>query len=359
MASKPNLHVVIMAGGVGSRLWPISRRSRPKQFQPLLSEHTMLADTYERILPLTTPDRVWVVTSAEFVDLVCKQLPELPKDNVLGEPRPCNSAPAAALATARIAHREPKAIVLATPADSYIGDAAAYRDYISVAVDTALEGFIVTLGVIPSHPDTGYGYIKRGHRLATPSGGAYRVDLFTEKPDLETAQRYLADGGYYWNMGHFIFQAGYFMERCAVHLPEIAQAMTKLATTKDPSGELLTKVYQDLPCISLDYGIAEREEDMAVVPTAVEWSDVGSWRAVKEIAGRHGPLDLRSENHIGIDTRNCFVMAGSGRLVVTVGLEGCVIVDTDDAILIVHEDKAQEVRQALEEIERKGKTEYL
>jgi len=358
VASKPSLHVVIMAGGIGSRLWPVSRRSRPKQFQPVLSERTMLVDTYERILPLTSPEQVWVVTSAEFVELVGKQLPDVPTSNLLGEPVPRNSAPAVALATARIARQDPAAVVLATVADSYIGDAAAYRDYVSVAVDTAQEGFIVTLGVIPSHPDTGYGYIKRGHRLTTPSGGAYRVDLFTEKPDLETAQRYLADGGYYWNMGHFIFQAGYFMERCAVHLPDVAEAMTKLAA-QDPSGELLENVYQDLPVISLDYGIAEREEDMAVVPTAVEWSDVGSWRAVKEIASRHGPLDIRPENHIGVDTKNCFVMATSGRLVVTVGVEGYVIVDTDDAILIVREDKAQEVREALEQIERKGKGEYL
>jgi len=347
-----------MAGGIGSRLWPVSRRSRPKQFQPVLSERTMLVDTYERILPLTSPEQVWVVTSAEFVELVRKQLPDVPASNLLGEPVPRNSAPAVTLATARIARQDPAAVVLATVADSYIGDAAAYRDYISVAVDTAQEGFIVTLGVIPSHPDTGYGYIKRGHRLTTPSGGAYRVDLFTEKPDLETAQRYLADGGYYWNMGHFIFQAGYFMERCAVHLPDVAEAMTKLAA-QDLSGELLENVYQDLPVISLDYGIAEREEDMAVVPTAVEWSDVGSWRAVKEIASRHGPLDIRPENHIGVDTKNCFVMATSGRLVVTVGVEGYVIVDTDDAILIVREDKAQEVREALDEIERKGKGEYL
>jgi len=358
MADAGTMHVVIMAGGVGTRLWPVSRRSRPKQFQPLLSDRTMLVDTYERTLPLADPERVWVVTSADFVDLVRKQLPAVPPGNVLGEPLGRNSAPAVTLATARIARLDPEALVLATPADSFIGDDAAYCDYIAVAADTAEEGFIVTLGVIPSHPDTGYGYIKRGHRLATV-GGAYCVDTFTEKPDLETAERYLADGGYYWNMGHFIFRANTFMERCGVHLPEIAKAMRKLAEAEDPTGELLAQTYQAIPSVSIDYGIAEKEEDMAVVPTAVEWSDVGSWRAVKEIAGRHGALNRRPENHVGVDTRNCFVMATSGRLVVTVGMEDCVVVDTEDAVLIVHEDKAQEVREALEEIERKGKTEHL
>jgi len=358
MADAGTMHVVIMAGGVGTRLWPVSRRSRPKQFQPLLSERTMLVDTYERIIPLTDPERVWVVTSADFVDLVRKQLPAVPPGNVLGEPVGRNSAPAVALAAAHIARLDPEALVLATPADSYIGDAAAYCDYIAVAADTAEAGFIVTLGVIPSHPDTGYGYIKRGHRLATV-GGAYRVDKFTEKPDLETAERYLADGGYYWNMGHFIFRVNTFMERCAVHLPDIAAAMIKLAATENPTGELLAQTYQEIPSVSIDYGIAEKEEDMAVVPTAVEWSDVGSWHAVKEIAGRHGSLDLRPENHVGVETRNCFVMATSGCLVVTVGLQDCVVVDTDDALLIVHEDKAQEVREALDEIERKGKGSHL
>jgi mannose-1-phosphate guanylyltransferase len=352
------MHVVIMAGGIGSRLWPISRRSRPKQFQPLLSDRSMLVDTYERVLPLTSPEHVWVVTSAEFVDLARQQLPDVPLRNILGEPARRSSAPAVALASALIASREPSATVIATPSDSFIGDPAAYRDYIAVAAEAAEQGYIVTLGIIPSHPDTGYGYIKRGHRLAT-TGGAYRVERFTEKPDAEMAREYLAHGGYYWNMGQFIFRAGHFMERCAAHLPDVAGPMEELAELGRLTPEALAPIYEKLPTISFDYGIAEREEDMAVVPTALEWSDVGNWRAIKEIAGRHGSLDLRPENHVGVDSPNCFVLASSGRLVVTVGVEGYIVVDTGDALLIVHEDKAQEVREALDEIRKKGKGEYL
>ncbi len=358
-ASTGSVHAVIMAGGVGTRLWPISRRSRPKQFQSLLSNRTMLADTYDRVRPLTTPERIWVVTNREFVDLARQQLPEVPPDNILGEPVGRNSAPAVALAAARIAHTDPEAVVVATPADSYIGDAFTYRDYVGTAAEAAGEDLIVVLGVMPSHPDTGYGYIQRGERLKKPSSGVYRVARFTEKPDEKTAERYLAHGGYYWNMGQFIFQAGHFMERCAVHLPEVAEGMRKLAAADDPTGELMEKVYEDLPSISMDYGIAEQEEDMAVVPTALEWSDVGHWRAIKDIARRRGLLDVHPENHIAVNSENCFVMAGSGRLVVTVGVEGYIIVDTDDALLVVREDAAQDVRDALEEIERRGKEGYL
>ncbi len=352
------MHVVIMAGGIGTRLWPVSRRSRPKQFHPLLSERSMLVETYERVLPLSRPDRVWVVTGAQFAGLVREQLGDLPPANILGEPVGRSSAPAVALATAVIARREPEALVLATPSDSFIGDAAAYRDYVAVAAQAASQGAIATLGVIPFRPDTGYGYIKRGSRLAAVPG-AYRVERFTEKPDAQTAQRYLADGGYYWNMGQFVFRAGHLMERCAVHLPEVARAMETLAALEELTPEALGRAYGELPTISFDYGIAEREQEMAVVPTALEWSDVGNWRAVKEIAARHAiPASLQGD-HIGIDSADCLVLGSSGRLVVTVGLQGHIVVDTGDALLIVHEDEAQQVRAALGEIERRGREDRL
>jgi mannose-1-phosphate guanylyltransferase len=359
MPTDREMHIVIMAGGVGTRLWPVSRRSRPKQFQPLISDKTMLVDTYQRVRPLTSPRRIWVVTSADFVHLVRRQLPKVPPSNILGEPMGRNSAPAVALAVARIVRAEPKAIVLATPADSYIGDPDAYRDYVSTAAEAADENLIVTLGVMPSHPETGYGYIQRGERLRRPASGVYRVERFTEKPDEETAERYLAHGGYYWNMGQFIFRADVFMESCTMHLPEVAEGMRSLAAEDRPTDELMEQVYRNLPSISMDYGIAEQEEGMAVVPTALEWSDVGHWRAVKEIARRRGELSAQPKNHVSVNSRNCFVIADSGRLVVTVGVEGYVIVDTDDAILVVREDAAQDVRDALKEIERRGNEECL
>jgi len=359
MGLHDEIHVVILAGGVGTRLWPISRRSRPKQFQGLLSQHTLLEETYQRVLPLTSPQKTWVVTGAEFVDLVREQLPDVPRDNILGEPEGRSTAPAVALAAARIARADPKAVVLVTPADSYIRDDAAYREYAFLAAEVAATGRIVTLGIVPSRPDTGLGYIQRGERLARPTTWAYRVARFTEKPDAETAARYVADGGYYWNMGHFIFQAKTFMERCEKHLPEVAAGARKLASAPVSTGELIAQVYRTFPSISLDYGIAEKDTDMVVIPTALEWSDLGNWAAVKEIAARHGHIEPGADDHVAVDCSDCLVLPRSGRLVVTVGLEGCVVIDTPDAVLVVQEDASQEVREALEEMEERGKGERL
>ncbi len=352
---------MILAGGAGTRLWPLSRRSQPKQFQAVLTNRTMLAETYDRVLPLTTPARIWVVTGAESVALVREQLPDVPETNVLGEPVGRNSAPAAALAVARIARTDPEATVLVTPADSYILDAAAYRDYLTTAVEAAQTGAIVVLGIIPTSPNTNYGYIKRGARLEKPRA-AYRVERFTEKPNVYTAAQYVADGGYYWNMGQFVFQAGVFMEKCETYLPEVAERVRRLAETPDPTGELTAQLYETMPAISLDYGIAEKEPNLAllavaVIPVAVEWSDLGNWQAVKEISVRHGHPP--SEDHIAIDSADCYVMARSGRLVVTIGVEGYVIVDTPDALVVVREDESAKVREALEEIEKRGKEGYL
>src|SRR5574340_304799 len=237
-------HVVILAGGAGTRLWPVSRRSQPKQFQALLSDRTMLEETYSRVLPPTAPERIWVGTGAESVAMVRQQLPELPPGNVLGEPVGRNSAPATALAVARLARVDQKATVLMTPADSYIVDEAAYRDYLLIAVEAADTGAIVVLGLIPTSPNTNYGYIKRGARMERP-GSAYRVERFTEKPNVYTAAQYVADGGYYWNMGQYVFRADVFMQKCEQHLPEVAQAVRRLAETDDP--EVMAEVYREMP----------------------------------------------------------------------------------------------------------------
>ena len=356
MGASGLAHVVIMAGGVGTRLWPVSRRSQPKQFHALLTSRTMLEETYHRVLPLTSPERIWVVTGAEFAALVRAQLPDVPAANVLGEPVGRSSAPAAALAVARIALAEPAASVLVTPADSYLLDAAAYRDYVSVALQAAQAGAIAVLGVIPTSANPNYGYIKRGARLEKPVS-AYQVERFIEKPGPQLAAQFLADGGYYWNMGHFVFRAGVFMRKCEQYLPEVAQGARRLAEADDPTGALLAEVYATLPTISLDHGIAEKEPSLAVIPVAVEWSDLGNWQAVKEVSMRHGPPP--SPDHIAIDSADCYVMARSGRLVVTIGVEGYVIVDTPDALLVVREDESAKVREVLEEIEKRGKEGYL
>ncbi len=356
MGPTGSLHVVVLAGGVGTRLWPVSRRSQPKQFQALLSERTMLEETYARVLPLTSPDRAcgWSPARNPW-NWFARSFRTYRARMSSANPSAAIARPPPRLAVARIVRVDPDATVLMTPADSYIVDAAAYRDYISTAIEAAATGAIVVLGIIPTAPNTNYGYIKRGARLDKPTA-AYRVERFTEKPNAYTAAQYVADGGYYWNMGQYVFRADVFMEKCEQYLPEVASRVRQLAE-KSPTAESFASLYQDMPSISLDYGIAEKEPNLAVVPTAVEWSDLGNWQAVKDISVRHGVPP--SPNHIAIDSEDCYVMARSGRLVVTIGLQGYVIVDTPDALLVVREDESAKVREALDEIVKRGKEEHL
>lgn len=359
MGNGRSLCTVLLAGGAGTRLWPVSRRGRPKQFQAFFSNRTLLQQTYDRVRPLTTPEQTWVVTGAEFVDLVREQVPEIPSDHILGEPVGRSTAPATALAVARILRTDPQAVVLATPADSYLRDDAAYREYVQLGAEVAAAGHIVILGVVPSRPDTGLGYIQRGDRLEKPTTWAYRVARFTEKPDAETAARYVAHGGYYWNMGHFIFRADVFMQKCEQYLPEVAAGARKLACVSASDHELMAEVYRSLPNISLDYGIAEKDPDMVVIPTALEWSDLGSWAAVKEVALRHGYAEGGAENHLAVNSSDVLVLPRSGRVVVTVGIQDCVVVDAPDAVLVIGSEASQDLRQALELMERQGKTDLL
>ena len=339
------LHIVVMAGGSGTRFWPLSRAARPKQFLPLTGGKPMIVETVARLGPFAHPSRTWVVCGKTHAPLVKKALGK--KARVVVEPQARNTAPAIAPATAHIAHEDPDATLVVLPSDQHVADVTAFRDALEKAIDLAAEGEIVTLGITPTRPDTGYGYIKLGEPLE-PAGN--RVAKFVEKPDLETAQHYLSAGDYVWNAGMFVFEATTMLRAFAQHMPELNGPLTELTAllgAKKKYDKALPKLFGKMPATSIDYGVAERAPNMAVVPGSFGWSDVGSFNALPEVLSLDASGNVAQGAALVIDSKGCVVLAGK-RPVAVVGMTDVVVVDAGDAILVLPKDKSQDVRKVVE-----------
>ncbi|MBK7859307.1 MAG: mannose-1-phosphate guanylyltransferase [Archangiaceae bacterium] len=334
------LHAVVMAGGSGTRFWPLSRQARPKQFLPLTGGAPLLVETVKRLKGMTT----WVVCGKTHAPLV-KKLVKSAK--VVVEPQARNTAPAIALATAHVMHVDPEATLAVLPSDQHVADVPAFRAALETAAQTAAEGYIVTLGVKPTRPDTGYGYI----RVGAPVGAALGVKQFVEKPDLPTAQGYLQSGEYVWNAGMFVFRAPVMMKAFEHHMPELYAAVTELRKTIGTRQyeSRLKKLFPQMPATSIDYGVAERAENMAVVPGSFGWSDVGSFNALPEVRHVDSQGNVTEGQVITVDCQGCVVL-GSKRLVSVVGMNDLVVVDTDDALLVLPKAKSQDVRKVVEQL---------
>lgn len=353
-------YAVILAGGSGTRLWPLSRRSAPKQVRALLDDETLLQKTHQRVRRAFPPDRVFVSTLAEHVGEVRRQLPELSQGNDIVEPIGRDTAAAIGYAALRLHERDPEAVFVTINADAYVADTEAYLSAIEVAFEAAESDArgASLVGLTPRYPETGYGYIEveqQGSRAAGQQG--YRVIRFVEKPDAETAASYLASGRYLWNPALFVFRASRLLEYYAQHLPSHAAALESLRGTADQHA--VTRAFLAMPKISIDYGLMEKLSGLAVIPASFAWADVGSWRAVHEILARDPNADVVRGMHVGVAGNGNLVVAPAGKLVATYGLENCVIIDTNDALLICPRDRAQEVKKVVEELERRGLTEYL
>jgi mannose-1-phosphate guanylyltransferase len=334
-----HLFAVIMAGGIGSRLWPRSRGATPKQFLDLLGTRTMLQETVDRIEPLIPPERVLIVTGQEYMATVLEQVPALPPENVVVEPAPRGTAPCIGLAAVAMQRRDPKGIMAVFPADHRIADAAGFRRAIAAAGEVAQDGYLVTLGITPTHPQTGYGYIQRGDPLGhVQDQPAYRVERFTEKPDASTARHFVASGEYYWNAGIFIWQAH-----------SILAEMERL----------LPGLYEELQAIAAEWDRDGRSGAIAAVD--IGWDDVGNWATLSALLDRDGAGNvLRGHGrHLAIDTEDTYIYASTGRLVAAVGLAGFVVVDTPDALLVCPKERAQAVRDAVDRLKADGLDEYL
>lgn len=352
------LFPVIIAGGSGTRFWPLSRSRRPKQLLPLASDRPLIADTAARLKGLAALKDTFVVCGKAHAAAVRAVLPKLPARNLLAEPVPRNTAPAIGLATLHVAMREPDGVLVILPSDHHVGDVPKFQETLRAAAEAALQGDLVTIGLQPTRPETGYGYIQVGEALAGP---ARRVRRFVEKPDAATAAQYLQSGEYLWNGGIFVFQAKVMLDAIARHVPALMEGLQALRATlvKSRYPQVLAKVFPTLPSISIDYAVMEKAQNIAVVPGAFGWSDVGSFSALPEVR----PADARGNVASGklpllIDSERCVVLAGD-RLVAVVGMQDVVVVDAGDAVLVVPKERSQDVRKVVEALKKQGLDRYL
>jgi mannose-1-phosphate guanylyltransferase len=355
-------YALIMAGGTGTRLWPRSRKDRPKQLLDIVSERTMLQETYERIRPLIPDEQIFVVTNDGYVDIVRQQLPALSEGYIIGEPEGHGTAPCIGLAALYLRRLDPSGVMAVLPADHLIRAGATFRRALQAAAQVAESGHLVTLGIQPTHPETGYGYIQRGDDLLQYAGeyDAYRVRRFTEKPDRETAEAFLANGGYYWNSGMFIWRVSAILREIERLMPELYAQLMEIDRALGTSQEraVLERVWAKVEDQTIDFGVMERAEDVAVIPVDIGWSDVGSWATLFQLLPSDENSNVVIGEHFGIETSDTLIYSPR-RLIATVGVKDLVIVDTDDALLVCPRERAQEVKALVDALKRDNKHKYL
>jgi len=356
---------VVMAGGSGTRFWPLSRKNRPKQFLALAGDEPLLAATISRLPPLARARQTYVVCGPAHAAAARRMLPKLPEQNFIVEPCARNTAPCVGLAALHVARRDPRGIMAMLPADHHISRPAAFRDALAAAAELAERGAIATIGIRPSRPETGYGYLKLGPRLVTRGKKgrvtAHKVERFVEKPDLVTAARYLADGGYLWNSGIFAFRADVILEEIRRAMPVLGEQLDAIEASIGTAGykRTLARVFPECPSISVDYGVMEKSTRIAVVPADFGWSDVGSFAALSDVRPTDHLGNVAEGDAVVLDSHGSIVLAKGGRPVAVVGIDDVIVVDAGDAVLVCRRDRAQDVRQAVEELSRRGRDEVL
>ena len=349
------LKVVIRAGGIGTRLWPLSRKGRPKQFQALAGEGTMLQDTFSRVAPVAGPEDVFVSTGPGMVALVREQLPVLPEDHLIVEPALRNTGPAVALECALLEARWPGCTVASLGSDHYVGRPGEFRRLLSAAAAAAEDHpeYLFLIGVRPTRPETGFGYVGKGDELCRVGEDAvWRVTEFTEKPDEERARRYVESGRYLWNANMFVWKARTVLDLFARHAPEIHERLQPIAEAA-ASGDWQAAVereYPAMPSIAVDHAIIEPAAHVAALEGELNWGDVGSWSALADVIEADGEGNLLSGRVVTIDGRNLIVRGPAEKLIALVGVEDLVVVDTGDALLVCRRDQAQRVREIVDRL---------
>ena len=350
-----------MAGGAGTRLWPMSTKAQPKQFQKLMGDKSLFQMSIERLRPTFSYQDIFVATNQAYKNLIVRQTPKIPKQNIILEPAKRDTAPCIALAIAKIALADPRDTVSVLTSDHLIKKEKNLTRALTLAEKFLKENpeYLVTLGIKPDYPALGYGYIKvKSQKLKVKN--IYQVESFKEKPDLKTAQRYLKSKKYFWNSGMFVWKVETILAEFKRHQPSIYRRLVKIQKSLGTKREKKTiqKEYPKMKKISIDYGIMERAKKIASIPVDLGWSDVGNWAALKDILSKEKG-NLVKGQYLGIETQGSLIYGPKNKLIATLGLKNMVIVATDKVILICPKEKAQEVKKIVEKLEKEKKQKYL
>ncbi len=358
------LFAIIMAGGSGTRFWPKSRRDRPKQLLRLRGDATMLQETVARIAPMVPPDRVLIVTGADQAEAVRGQLPDLPPENVIAEPCPRDTAPCVGLAARIVARRDPDATMIVMPADHVIQPNLSFLNTIkaALAVIEADPSSLVTFGVKPTRPETGYGYIERGEPLQTIDGvAAHRVLQFREKPDRQTAERFLASGTFAWNSGIFLWRAQTILDEIQRHQPQLAEALARVgAAWETPDWtEVLNREFPQMERTPIDRAVMEKAANVKVLEVLYDWNDVGDWRALQALIPPDEAGNTIQGNVLASETTNSIIVSDDDGLIATLGLDDVVIVQSGKATLVARKDQLDKLKALVESLGERGLGAYL
>jgi mannose-1-phosphate guanylyltransferase/mannose-6-phosphate isomerase len=351
---------LILSGGSGTRLWPVSRKNLPKQFLELAGKGTLFQQTIARTRQLPDVAAPIVVASEDHRFLAADQLLEVGVENaaIVLEPLARNTAPAIALGALQALQRDPDAVLLVLPADHLIGDTAAFVDAVKQARPLAAQGWLVTFGIRPDRPETGFGYIRRADAI---DDHGFSVGQFVEKPDLAKAESYLADGGYDWNSGMFLFKAARYLEELAEHAPAMLAAVREAhanATVDLDFVRIDHDAFSRVPDDSIDYAVMEKTQRAAVIPVSCAWSDIGSWSALWLTGDKDADGNLREGDTMAVATRNSLLRSHDRHLLATVGVDDLIVVTTPDATLVAHRDAAQDVKKIVEQLKAAGRSEH-
>jgi mannose-1-phosphate guanylyltransferase / mannose-6-phosphate isomerase len=383
MSLETNIHAVILAGGSGTRFWPLSRETCPKQMLQIVGEDTLIRQTIKRMNGFVPPENIWIVTTEDKAQDIRFHLESLgslvERIQFIKEPVGRNTAPAIGLAAIYLQHFSSDSVMIVMPSDHAIPDNEKYLGDLKVAIEAAMEDCLVTFGIKPNRPETGYGYIKVDHSSKIKLKGVLKVECFVEKPNLETAKKYLLDGNYFWNSGIFVWKTSKILSEIKTHLPSLYKTLKEIDFLLFKSDQLdrhnnpvtqlpndvvtskpnkLNELYSSLENISIDYGIMEPSSNGLMVPANFLWSDLGSWTALDEMIKKDDAGNIVKGNTIDIGSENSTIFAGE-RLIATIGLKDMVVVDTPDATLVTPKGRVQEVKNIVEELKKNGREEHL